>query len=116
MEGDMVDISPYGACMTNATFLPKGTLVDVQIPRVALLTSNRTTLEGLIPLQGFMNLTGEICYARPDGFLCMMGISFLQIDETDRFLIKEFAATDGYSGFTHPSPQPHQLISTPQPV
>ena len=84
-QGQLVDISLHGLGLVSHTFLPKGVLVDLELPRSIL------SLPGKPPASGTMKITGQIVYTKSEGGQCRMGLVITHIDEKDRLLIQEFS-------------------------
>ena len=90
VEAQLVDISALGVGMTSSVFLPKGILVDIELPRSALAVPEKPPPAAAGPAEGSMSITGQIVYARPEGNGCRMGLSITQVAEPDRLLIEHF--------------------------
>lgn len=86
VEAQVLDISSQGLGCLSPVFLPHGLHIDFEFPRAVF------ALEGKLPPQGAMKITGEVVYARPQGDHCKIGVSFTQIDESDRSLIQQFCS------------------------
>ena len=91
VEAQMVDISLLGFGMTCSIYLPKGVLIDIQLPRTALATPTPPP-EGASPAEGIMPITGQIMYTRPQDKLCRMGIVITQLSEPDKKLVEHFVS------------------------
>ena len=97
-EVDLFDISAFGIGVSHNLFLPKGTLLNLQLPRVIFMDPGSASLDQTQGLTGIMRITGQIVYTRPEGALCIMGIVFKQIDEADQRFIDGFISQNSSNG------------------
>jgi len=84
-EVALVDISILGVGLLSKTFLPTGTVVDMEFPGLAVAVPNEP------PPPEVLKFTAKIMYSRPQGDLCRMGLMITEISEESRSAIKAFA-------------------------
>ncbi len=87
IEVQLVDISTHGVGLLSQTFLPVGTLIDLEFPRSAL------AVVGSSLAQGSVQITGRITHAKPKGNQCHMGLDITRIDETTRRFIQSYVSS-----------------------
>lgn len=85
VEVDLVDLSVQGVGLLSKTFLPKGTLVELEFPGSAL------AVPGAPPPPAMFRITAKIMYSRPQGDLCRMGLLITRMDEETHRAIRGFA-------------------------
>ncbi len=94
IEAQVVDISIVGIGLTSRVFLPKGVLVDLQLPRNVFSSPNMPPPPmGTSPTEGSMPITGQVVYARPQEKLCRMGIAITKISDGDRLLLQHYVSS-----------------------
>ena len=85
VEVEMVDISVHGVGLLSKTFLPKGTLVDLEFPGSALTVPKAASPPEII------RITAKVMYTRPQGDLCRMGLMITEMDDETRRVVRDFA-------------------------
>ena len=85
VEIQLVDISLHGIGLLSKTFLPAGTLVDLEFPGSPL------AVPGGAPPPETLRITAKIVYSRPQGDLCRMGLETTEISEECSRAIRDFA-------------------------
>ena len=81
-EAFLFDISEFGIGLLTRVSLPWGTVVELELQRSALPLSSRSA-------PGAMKITGRVVHATPHGGQFRVGISFTQMEEPDRNLIRQ---------------------------
>jgi len=87
VEVAMVDISVHGVGLLSKTFLPKGTVVDLEFPGSALSVPKAAHPPDVL------RITAKVIYARPQGELCRMGLIITEMDDEARRIIRDFASS-----------------------
>ena len=82
-----MDISIHGVGLLSQTFLPVGTLIDLEFPRSAL------PVTGSPPAEGSVRITGRVTHTKPKGNQCHMGLDITQIDEATRRFIQSYVSS-----------------------
>ncbi len=85
VEVEMVDISVHGVGLLSKTFLPKGTVVDLEFPGSALSVPKAAHPPDIL------RITAKVVYARPEGELCRLGLIITEMDDESRRVIRDFA-------------------------
>ena len=84
VEVSLVDLSVHGVGLLSKTFLPKGTVVDLEFPGSALSVPNTARPPEVL------RITAKVVYARPEGELCQMGLMITEMDDETRRFIRDF--------------------------
>ena len=84
IEVELVDISVLGIGLLSKTFLPKGTVVDLEFPGAALAAPKAA------PPPDILRLTAKVMYNRPQRDLCRMGLQITQMDDQTNRIIRDF--------------------------
>lgn len=87
VEVNLVDISVEGVGLLSKTFLPKGTVVDLEFPGSAL------TVPKSPPPPKNIRLTAKVMYSRPQGEMCRMGLRISQMSDETRQFIQEYSSS-----------------------
>ena len=87
IEVQLTDISTHGVGLLSQTFLPVGTVIDLEFPKAALSAVSSTLA------QGSVRITGRIAYAKPKGDQCHMGLDITQIDDAARRFIQSYVSS-----------------------
>ena len=82
-DARLVHVSEQGIGLVSPVFLPPGALVDVELSRDPFSQGET----------GSFSFTGKIVYARPKQRQCQLGLSFVEIQDEDRRMIREFIAS-----------------------
>jgi c-di-GMP-binding flagellar brake protein YcgR len=85
VEVDLVDLSVHGGGLLSKTFLPKGTVVDLEFPGAALTVPKAAHPAGII------RITAKVMYSRPQGDVCRMGLLITDMDDETRRVVRDFA-------------------------
>ncbi len=87
IEAQVVNLSVHGIGIVSRVFLPKGLVLDVELPRAPFAKTQKTAAEGS------MQITGQVAYAKSEKNLCRMGIHFTSIEKKDLRFIERFLSS-----------------------
>lgn len=82
-EAFLLDLSEFGIGLLSKVSLPWGVLVELELQRSAL------PLPGRAAPSGVMKIAGRVVHATPHVGQFRIGISFTQMEEADRNLIRQ---------------------------
>ncbi len=85
VEVELVDLSVHGVGLLSKTFLPKGTVVDLEFSGLALSVPKAASPPDIL------RITAKVVYARPQEDLCRMGLSITEMNDESRRIIRDFA-------------------------